>query len=31
MILDLLMIVMLVAGFGIVKLFTDWCSKQIKR
>lgn len=30
MLLDLAMIITLVVGFGLVKLFTDWCAKQIK-
>lgn len=31
MLLDFAMVLTLVVGFGIVKLFTDWCEKQIKR
>lgn len=31
MMLDMLMLVLLVAGFGLVRLFTNWCDYQIKR
>lgn len=29
--LDVLMIVLLIAGFGIIKLFLNWCDKQVHR
>lgn len=31
MILDILMIIVLVAGFGLIKLFANWCEKQVNR
>lgn len=31
MTLDILIFVLLAAGFGLVTLFTNWCEKQVNR